>query len=278
MAKKETALVKQETKLAEPRVEEPWEAKLRERAKDTKAAFTAGISRVTHKGSIIKIDGKKLEANEIDVVPLGIVWVKEYYEHEYTEGSTDTPACYAFGSPDDAKEKRLTPFPQVPNKQAESCSQCQWDKFMTARKGRGKACGDRPRMLFLLRTDLERHLNGKEVNQETLDKAIAKAPHFQITIPSASIRNMGTFLGSLPDLTPHGDLQEAIVKIGTAPREQGGHELTFEFLDVVPRPAMPALMKRGDATFGLIAQPFPILAEKEEVKPVKGQGNIKKGR
>lgn len=256
---------------AAPRVEEEWERKLRERAKDVRAAVVVGIPRITHKGSLLAIDGKKVADKEIRAIILGLVWVKTYYETEYDpkankgQGSNDPPVCYAFGT----QERGLAPHPKSPLKQAEACDACPHNKFNTAGRGRGKRCSDRPRLLVILADDLAKD------GEELVQRAIAKAPHYQLEIPPASIKNLGAYTASLADLTPHGDMSEAITRITTGPRESGGHEILFEFMDKVPHTAMRQLFERSEKSFDLVAQPFPVQGEKEDeapVKAVKGQG------
>jgi hypothetical protein len=167
----------------------------------------------------------------------------------------------------------MIPFPSVPSKQAEACDQCQHNVFGTAERGRGKRCGDRRKVLFLLADDLQKQ------GQEELERAIKKAPHYQLSVPGGSLKGFGNFLGSLVDLTPNGSLQEAVVEITTEPNQYGAYTIEFRFLDVVPREAMPFLLKRGEATFDLLARAFPVIEHDEEAKkPVKGQANQQKRR
>jgi hypothetical protein len=271
---KDTALVQ----------EEDWETALRQQAKDEKSSFTAGIPRLTHKNHILYIDGKKVADNRVRVVPIDVVWTKQWFETEYEEGAHDTPKCYAFGK----QEKGLVPHPAVPLRQSEQCDGCPHNKFFTAKKGKGKRCQDRPTLVFLLADDVARALPGpnKKPTQEEINKAVQKAAMMQIVIPPASIKQLGQYMSFVEEATPHKNIREAMTEIGTELREEGGgYLITFKFLDVVPREAMPALTKRGGSVFNLVAQPFPVMdgEAKQEVpaansKPVKGQEPAKKGR
>lgn len=256
--------------LAVPRVEEDWEVKLREQARNEKSSVTVGVTRLLHGGGVLTIDGKKLDKNTARVICLGVVYAKEWYKEVYTPGASDTPGCYAFARKEDPTPKQhsgLVPHAAVPDKQADQCDGCQHNAFGTARVGRGKACSDKVRMLFIMADDLQKQ-GDAEVN-----KAILKAPHYQVSVPAGSLRNFSDFLGTLAEVTPHGNIREAIFGISAEGVQNKAYALTFEFLDVVPREAMGALLKRGESAYDLLAQPFPVLAEQEEksTKPVKGQ-------
>lgn len=264
---------------AVPVVEEDWERQLRERAKDVKSALTVGVPRITHKSGILAIDKNRVKDNRLAVVVLGMVWTKEHYEKEYEEGSTDTPDCYAFGT----KERGLVPFAGVPAKQSDTCDGCPHNQFGTAEKGRGKRCQDKPRLLVLIASDIAAR------GDQPVATAIAKAQHYQISIPAASLSAKGAerglglnkYVGSLGEQTDHGDLTEAITEITTEPREKGAYFVVFNFLGKTPREAMPHLAKRASGVMEVVAQPFPVISkEKQEGeqdnRPVKGQKERRK--
>lgn len=265
MAKK-----KEETTIAAPRVPEPWEEKLRARAKDVKSMLTSGIPRITHANQIISVDNQRMAGNKLALIVLGIAWVKTYFEKEFTQGSHDTPGCYAFGH----EERGLVHHARSPAPQVEagvSCDQCPHNRFGTALKGKGKRCSDRPTLLCLLASDLEK------ASGENAQKVVAKAKEYQLQVPPTSISLLNEYVGGLGTQTDHGDIGEAIMELGVQGRTKGlGYELTFTFLGKVPREAMPFLVARGESAFDRIAQPFPVITESEEEKPqapVKGQSS-----
>lgn len=270
------ALVKKDSHVpAVPREKEQWEKDLENKARDQRSQETLGVPRVTHQGGVMQIDGKPVAEKFLRVIPLGYGFSKEFQEKEYTPGSKDTPVCFAFKSDSD---KGMVPHPAAPKKQAEACDVCPHNKFGTALKGSGKRCQDRRRLLFILADDLQRD------GLEETEKAILKAPHYMVSIPPGSLGEWGEYLKSLPSLTPNGAIEEAITKLYTENRPTGGHSVKFEFLDVVPRAAMPALLKRGQSTWGLVSQPFPQMESAEEkaakeaaaAKAVKGQAAPKR--
>lgn len=254
-------------KVVPPQQKEAWEEELAAKAKAARAQETLGVMRLTHKGGVLQIDGKKVEGNRLALICLGVVYAKEWQENEYEAGSKDTPGCYAFSVTGD---RGLVPHPAAPKKQAESCDVCPHNKFGTALKGRGKRCSDRRRLLFIAASDLA------NLGTKTLEQGIAKATHYTTSVPPGSLKNYGVYLKSIEELTPNGSLFEAITELSAEGSPTGAYVLTFNHLGNVPREAMPFLLKRGAGAPELLMQPFPVI-EQEAVKlqdnrPVKGQG------
>jgi hypothetical protein len=268
-----------ETALATPRVEEPWEAKLREQARADKAKFASGIQRITvdvdKKGNLtFKANDNEL-GQEIIFAALETAHSKQFYEAPYVKGQSATPDCYALGQSDVG----LFAHPNSPHKQnlqpdgTSPCDGCQHNRFGTARVGKGKRCSDKPRLAVILAHDVE----GKD------EATLRKVGVYQLDIPAASIANFGGFLSTLPDLTPHGNYREALIRARCQMRPGAkGHELKFEYAGTVPPSAMPVILARGPAAYEQMTQPFPVLEQdggaQEEAAPIKGQGQRQKGR
>lgn len=253
------------TAIAAPVEEAEWEKVLREKAKNVQSSLTVGVPQIKHQGSILSIDGDDIAGNKLALIILGMVWVKTYYEKEWVQGSKDTPLCYAFG----ISEKGLVPHEAVPQKQHDNCTTCPHNKFGTALKGKGKRCGDRPTLLVLLAADLEKK------GDVEVQRAIQKAQHYQLQVPPGSIKILGAYASTLNDLTPHGDLSEAITEVSTQGRKGGGYSIIFNHLGNVPKEAMPYIVKRSEGVFETVARPFPVIEAEEAPeppKPIKGQG------
>lgn len=270
MAKTKIEVVKKSLPVV-PRVEEDWEKQLAADAKADKATFTSGVARITVDGMKFVVDGTKTGKNEILVVVVEHAWSKEYYERAWQPGVTSTPECYAFGH----SEKGLIAHAAAPDKQnvkddgTSHCDDCRHNVFGSAVVGRGKRCADKPRLLVVL---------GHDVEASTAQKVGT----YQLTVPPSSLKGFSQYLGSLGDFTPHGNVREAVTKITVEPLSgKSGHALVFEFDSLVPREAMPVLLKRKEGAYEQLTQPFPNLEEKEAeapAKPVKGQGSNPKGK
>lgn len=74
------------------------------------------------------------------------VVTKTFYLGEYVEGSDDPPDC--------TSSNGVTPDVTSPHRQSETCGGCKWNKFNTARVGKGKRCQDNKRYAVLPAGDL----------------------------------------------------------------------------------------------------------------------------
>lgn len=252
------------TKLALPRVKEPWEEQLEALAKEDRSTFQSGVPRITvgvdKNGTLsFKADGNDV-GQEITFATVDSAWCKQWYGKPYVPGQSATPDCYAFGH----REKGLVPHANVPEKQSDACDGCQHNKFGTANVGRGKACGDKPRLAVIFGHDT---------------KEAKRASMYQLDIPAASIRNYNEYLTTLGDLSPHGNVRECLTKARAQMRPGAkGHEIKFFFVEVLPEEAVKAILARGATAYEQLTQPFPVLGEEAtqaEQKPLKGQGKRK---
>lgn len=261
---------KQTTALATPRVKEPWEVELENKAREDRATFQSGVPRITvdtgKDGNLtFKADGNDV-GQEIVFAVVESAWSKQWYAQAYQKGVSATPDCYAFGH----KEKGLVAHPNSPepqNKQGDGsspCDGCPHNKFGTASVGKGKACGDKPRLAIIFGHDT---------------KEAKRASVYQLDIPAASIRNFNEYLTTLGDLTPHGNVREALTRARAQMRPGAkGHEIKFSFEGVLPGEAVQAILARGTTAYEQLTQPFPVLSEEaaqEPQKPIKGQGKRK---
>jgi len=82
-----------------------------------------------------------------DVVILGFVSRKTYYDKPYNPNELRSPACAAVGA---VPFDELVPQDDAPDKQAESCKGCPMNEFGTSATGKGKKCTDHKVIAFML--------------------------------------------------------------------------------------------------------------------------------
>ena len=125
----------------------PWKQQLAQHAKAGKAPKEKALTGdyISTKGSKFTLNGVKIgldgKGRELDCVVLGYIFEKSYYDTDYVEGQASSPACFALGYDED----ELTPNETSPNKQCESCVDCELNEWGSGR-GEGKACSDRRRL------------------------------------------------------------------------------------------------------------------------------------
>lgn len=134
-----------------------WDEELANAAK-----ADAAKEKLTSPKIVIPLNGKMMIAgqeaanNSISAVILGSTQVKTYYSSGYDPDDITPPDCYAIAE----EEKDLVPADNVIARQHPTCAGCPKNQFGTAEKangkvGRGKACGDKRRLLVIASNDLK---------------------------------------------------------------------------------------------------------------------------
>lgn len=126
---------------------------------DSLAASSISIPRVSLRGRKFRlvVDGEELRkpADELNVVVLAVeppagLFIKTYYEGQYSSGDSDAPSC--------ASSDGIVPDGWVTSPQSTKCSMCKQNQFgsATSRSGKkSKACRDSKRMWVALPEDVE---------------------------------------------------------------------------------------------------------------------------
>jgi hypothetical protein len=258
MAKKTEAITKTQTTAALAKLED-WEIEAQEAARNERSKEVLGIPRVTHKGSILKIDGVKVKDNVLRHAVVDYIFTKAYYPGEYDpNGTPQTPVCYSYGR----EEAGMTPHAESPDKQSETCAGCPHNKFGTAEKGRGKRCKDERKVVAIV--ELKKPSD------------VAKAEIRQYNVPPGSLKNWGNYLSSLNEVTPTGDVRSVLTELGTQASDTGAYTLTFRAIERLDKEFHKALLARKPSLQAQLFAPWPqITGDAEEQKPakkIKGQG------
>jgi len=119
-------------------------AMLAARMKEKEDIIEGGGGRfISTKGKRFTYQGAELEA-PLNVVILGYVQDKTYYDRKWSSEETYPPACFAVGF---FKENELVPDEESPSPQADSCSQCEHNQWDDA--GTPKECRDQWRLAVI---------------------------------------------------------------------------------------------------------------------------------
>jgi hypothetical protein len=207
-AKKTTtkrAASKRSTKKAEPgtglRSYDEMFAELQAQAQEEAGRETAGSgsSRIAAKGHRFIVDDTDL-GESIQFIVLDYAFVNVFYDRPYDPGSeNNAPACYAV-SEDEAELAGAedAPVPQHEDGPGSPCATCWANQFESADTGRGKACGNRRRLIGILVSDIEEH-------------GADGAPLREMNLPPSSLKHWGRYvrgLARLQKLPPHGVITE----------------------------------------------------------------------
>lgn len=104
----------------------------------------------------------------MDVVILGFSHTRAWYDSDFDPDELQSPACFAI-SPDGSEE---VPHDSSPNRQADICSECDYDVWGSADRGEGKACRQHRRLAIMSWQD-----------------NLAESEVAQVSVPPASLKN-----------------------------------------------------------------------------------------
>lgn len=231
---------------------EPWEEELAAQAREEVAKEVLGTPRISHKGGILRIDGKPVEGNKLRCAIIDYAFSKAYYAGDYDDATPQTPVCYAFGR----EEKGMVPHDQSPDKQHADCAGCEWNRFGTAERGKGKRCKDERRVMCIVEVDDE--------------ESIAQAEVRQFNIPPGSLKNWGKYLNQIKEVTASGNVRAVLTEVSTEPHG-GAYALTFKAIERLSKEQVMAVMgKKASVEAGLFA-PYPTIEQEEQPKPKSGK-------
>lgn len=131
-----TALVKWSEKLAA----------LAQKAVRTEAGTGSEGNFISTKGGILTYQGAAIPGNKMSVIVVDHILENAYRPGKFDPANPQSPICYAFGR----EVEEMRPHPDSPEKQSETCEDCEQNKFGSAETGKGMACSSNCRRLALL--------------------------------------------------------------------------------------------------------------------------------
>lgn len=200
--------------------------------------FQQGTARVSLKGGVISVDGQRAKDNKLVVAIISAVFGKAYYTGEFDPEVAQTPVCYGF-SPVSATA--IVPHEAAPEKQADKCQGCQFNKFGTAERGGGKRCKDEIRLMVVAPS-------GDDVGGEVR----------MLTIPPGSLQNWGKYVARLADMG--GSIRSVLTEISIEPYK-GAYKVAFNPAGKLSEEAYLALKQRRESAIEQSMQPYPVLEE-----------------
>jgi len=198
------------------------------------------------------------------VVILDSVLENVYYVEDFDPEAPSAPTCYAFGR----DEKTIAPHGEVEKPQCASCVDCEWNKWASSARGRGKACRNRRRLAVIPAGTLDAAGRFTAFNEP---EAYEAQQVVYLALPPTSINGFGGFVKQVAGALqrpPHG----IFTKVKLVPDNKTQFKVTFEALGPVPRELLPVVMKRHTEVQQVIEFPY---AAKTEVPVAKPKGKPK---
>ena len=199
----------------------------------TAAMRTTGVF-CSFKNANFKIDGQAVPNNKADVRVLAAVGERAYYPGEYDADKTQVPVCYALDS--DA------PHDQAAEPQAKTCEECEHNKWGSAERGRGKACREGSRVIFV-----------------SANVPLKSAQMITAKIPVTSLKHVTALTSRIADA---GKLTgEFITVIRVEEDKKSFFKVHFDLKEHTANMDMNELLNAQEKAYQLAMQPYPDLEE-----------------
>jgi hypothetical protein len=158
--------------------------------------------------------------------------------------------------------KNMAPHAAAPDKQGSNCDECWASKIGTATTGKGRACKQKLRISLLHADDVK--------TAETVGEAMI----MQISIPSMSVANFGTYVKVLAGDARENKLPTYALYTTITIKPHPNYQYTLDFTPLQgleDADVLQAVMQRVRAEAkDLVLAPFPAMKKDEDEAPRKG--------
>jgi len=263
-AKKATATKKPGTSMA------AWDeqlAKYAEQAAATEANTGSGMKSFALKSGVLSFDGEALPNSEMAVIILDHILANEYFDTDYDPDTPQPRACFALGRDAIA----MAPHESVVaagQAQHATCQGCLMNEFGSAVKGRGKACGNRRRLIVIPAGTFDKRSGEFKMIEDESHYEQAQGAFLNLPVMSAQgyARYVKQLKGSL-NRPPFA----VVTRVKVVPDAKSQFLVTFEAIEELPAELIGTIIKRHEEAEELIMVPFSLVADdQEEAAPKKG--------
>lgn len=239
-----------------------WEKQMAEDAKKAVAQeANVGVgSFMSIRGGILQFQQTPVPGNKFQGVILASILENAYYTKEFDPQNPSSPDCYAFSDPKvnaEEQEKSMAPHADSPERQSEGCADCQWNKFGTAEKGRGKACKNGRRMALIHVDDLKK---------DPKDWTVAF-----LKIPPTSLPGWASYVRSLDDLQGR-PAYGVVTEVAVVPDMKSQYKVTFSMVKKVDdKKALGGCFTKHNELEKSIGFPYQVIEAPTNGKGAKGK-------
>lgn len=196
------------------------------------------------RGSVLSFGSNPLPDNQMAVIIADSLLLNEYYDTPFEEQSSEvrTPACFAIATERGPNaEASMQPHDEAADPQSEMCKGCDMNRFGSAERGRGKACGNKRRLAIIPAGDLGRG-GGKGDLELYEDDFIRDSAFGWLNVPPTSTIAYASYVSML-DSTFHRAPYAFVTKIKCYPHPKHKMaalsfeplvDLRKEFPDLIP--------------------------------------------
>lgn len=236
------------------------------------------------RAGVLQYDDTPLPGNQM-VVIIG-AWCLEnvFYEEEFDPDNRTPPTCFAFCKDPDLKDE-MGPKEEhlqdpVFSIQSPTCADCPQNQWGSARKGRGKACGNRRRLACLpagtYKPQGGRGGGGFELELFNDADHFATCEAVYLKVPVTSGKGFDSYVREVADQLRK-PLFAVYTRIYLTPDPKSQFKVNFELIDEVDPELIPTLMNRYKKLYETIDFPYvPFVDDDNEGEKVPARAASKK--
>lgn len=221
--------------------------------------ITTSSKFISFKGGNIIIDKKAIAGAKTEVVVLAFMAERTYFPGDFDPDTRQSPLCYAYSDISGADEDLMAPHKEAKEKQAETCAECHWNEWNTAKKGRGKACRESVRVALL-------------PNQPDLKKAEI----WHARIPITSVQNFKDFANGI--LGYDKPIFSVVAQLKVIPDDKSFFKVLWDALKDAPEKFGGLIETKAKQAQAGIAFPYPNFDDDEKPKTAKINAKLTKQR
>lgn len=211
------------------------------------------------KSGVLSWNDSPIENNQMAVVITDAILENVAYESDFDADNPSPPRCFAFGR----VSEDMRPFSTVialGQQVNDTCAGCEYNKFGTADKGRGKKCRNIRRLAIIPAGMLDGHgkftMEKDPASFDTATMGFMKLPVTSTTGFAAYVK----MLAATMRRPPHG----VFTKIKVVPDAKSQFKVLFEPLGLIPNSIMGKVIERHKEAVGSIEQPYNLDLEEEK--------------
>lgn len=237
-----------------------YEERLAQHAAETEdqGRKTSAGKFISMRAGVMMYDSNPVAGNALDTVVVDYVNENAYYEGKFDPDNPVPPVCYAFGRTED----EMKPHAEAKEPQADSCEECEHNKFGSAEEGRGKACKNIVRMALLPASPLTA-------------EAVRKADFAFLKTPVTSVKAWEGYKKSLKALQKTIPIA-VVTTISVSPDPKTQFRVNFGAKAALPAAIGNAVLDRLEEAGEALVQPYPEPEERAPAKPTARKPAAKK--
>ena len=202
------------------------------RQQETANAMRSTGSFIGFKNAQLKVDGISIPANQLDVRVLAAVSERAWYPNDFDADKVQVPDCYTLND--------TVPHPEAVNPQADNCGDCQYNKWGSAKVGRGKACREGARVIVI-----------------PANVPIGPAQMYTAKVPITSLSAVTGFTARCGQANKL--MGEFVTRLSVVEDKKSFFKVHLTPVEITNDMDMGQLMAKQDQAFELAMTPYPVI-------------------